>query len=291
MIKIFTKKSILPGIIGIIILSWLSVNLQAKLTQVSAQVVPVSVNVNHMDFGIVFPGEQLESSFQVNYAEDGNGVNYRIIQKRKPLPESHPEYPDGGDPDMPGYYKNLCPYLEKLSLEGEGDTEGEDGSAYVGPDDLSDIWTVYFKVPAIFDFVAQDHEGGIVDTNGEYGCDISIDVDEPTGTVCGYKFHDLDQNAEFYGQDYGLPGWEINLLEFTGCDSGADCFDGWEIIHTEITDASGHYCMDVQPGAYRIQETLKDGWIRIIPANPPYFQFSIISDQLRLFDFGNFQID
>ena len=31
-------------------------------------------------------------------------VNYRILQRRKPLPLEHPEFPDGGDPDMPGFF-------------------------------------------------------------------------------------------------------------------------------------------------------------------------------------------
>ena len=78
---------------------------------------------------------------------------------------------------MPGYYRNLCPFLEKVSVETEGDTED---SAFVGLSDTSDTWIIYFRVPAIFRNVGQAHIGGVVDSNGEYGCDVSVDIlEEP----------------------------------------------------------------------------------------------------------------
>lgn len=166
------------NLVVLVSLLFLFVNLQKNVTQVEAQILPVDVSVHHLDFGTVFPGESLEGEFQVMYAEESGGVFYQIIQKRKPLGEDHPEYPNGGDPDMPGYYRDLCPFMEKVSLEGEGDFEGPRNQAYVGTDDLSDTWTIYFKVPAIFGNVAQDHEGSVVSENGEYGCDISIEVVE-----------------------------------------------------------------------------------------------------------------
>lgn len=148
-------------------------SLVAGTTKVSAQILPVVVNVDHLDFGTVFPGEERQGNFTVTYVENDNGVDYRIIQERKPLPPEHPEYPGGGDPAMPGYYRDLCPFLEKVSIEQEGDTEN---LAFVGDNDLSDVWTIYFKVPAIVGNVAQDHIGGVVTSNGEYGCDVSIDI-------------------------------------------------------------------------------------------------------------------
>jgi hypothetical protein len=145
--------------------------------QVTAQIIPVTVSTSHLSFGTVFPGEELQGNFIVTYVEEeGSGIAYRLIQKRKPLPPEHPEYPNGGDPQMPGYYRDLCPHLEKVSLEGEEDIPS---SAFVGPTstDPSDNWTIYFKVPAIFGHVGQDHTGGVVSENGEYGCDITIDID------------------------------------------------------------------------------------------------------------------
>lgn len=149
--------------------------LNANITNVSAQIVPVTVSTNNLSFGTVFPGEEVQGNFIVTYVDEGNGIAYRLIQKRKPLPEGHPEYPNGGDPAMPGYYRDLCPFLDKVNEEGEGDTEDQ---AFVGPisTDPSDSWIIYFKVPAIFGYVGQDHTGGVVSGNGEYGCDIDIDI-------------------------------------------------------------------------------------------------------------------
>ena len=167
------KKLLTLLIIGVSLILILA-SLNFYLTEVSAQIIPITVSVEYLDFGTVFPGENLQGNFTVFYADEGNGITYRIIQKRKPLPTGHLEYPDGGDPEMPGYYRNLCPFLTKVSVEQEGDTEKQ---AFVGPNDLSDTWVIYFKVPAIVGHVGQDHIGGVVTSNGEYGCDISIDVD------------------------------------------------------------------------------------------------------------------
>ncbi len=175
-----TKKSqkLMLALIGIVGLALILTNLQGNFMSVSATVIPVEVSVKHIDFGAVFPGEDHSGKFIVSYADIGIGVDYKIIQKRKPLPPNHPEYPNGGDPLMPGYYRNLCPYLTKISLDNEGDTEEQ---SFVGPSDLTDTWNILFSVPAIMGNVAQDHKGGVVTIKGDYGCDISIDV----GEFCG----------------------------------------------------------------------------------------------------------
>lgn len=151
---------------GFMLVHW-----QISLMQVRADDWPVVVNTNHLDFGVSFPGEERTGEFTVTYADNGLAIPYKIIQKLKPFPPGHPDYP--------GFYKDLCPFLSKVSLEGEGDVEGVTGTASVSPTDTQDTWTVQFSVPAIFGSVAQDHEGGIVTESGEYGCDISIDIDLP----------------------------------------------------------------------------------------------------------------
>lgn len=158
-------------------LAVLLINLQLNMTRVAAQIRPISVSTDHLSFGTVFPGEELEGSFTVSYLDEVGNSTYRIIQKRKPLPPEHSEYPNGGDPDLPGYYRNLCPFLEKVSFENEGDSEGAADQAQVNYLDLSDTWTVQFKVPAIIGQVAQDHTDGFVSISGEYGCDISVDLE------------------------------------------------------------------------------------------------------------------
>lgn len=163
--NIFKKQKLFFLFTIVVFLTVVLIGFWINSTRVSAQILPVVVNVEHLDFGTVFPGETLEGNFIVTYATTTGGVYYRIIQKPKPLPEGHPEYP--------GYYKDLCPFLEKVSVETEGDTEDR---AYVGEDDTSDTWIIYFKVPAIFGHVAQEHIGGVVSSSGEYGCDVSIDI-------------------------------------------------------------------------------------------------------------------
>jgi len=175
---ILKNPRLTAAIIGMgIVLTMAVVSLQVNLTAVSATIIPVLVSEDHLDFNGVFPGEHLEGNFVVSLSEEyeGDGVNYKIIQKRKPLPPEHPEFPDGGDPFLPGFYRDLCPHLEKISNEGEGDQES---GASIGPNDTTDAWVINFQVPAIFGTVGQEHIGGVVTVNGEYGCDVSIDIIE-----------------------------------------------------------------------------------------------------------------
>lgn len=157
----------------VIIFGLILVGIKIFSTRVTAQIVPITVQEEDLAFGTVFPGENLEGKFIVNFVKDYNedGVTYKIIFKRKPLP---PGYPDQGDPQKPGYYRDLCPFLTPVNVDpGETDTVNQ---AFVGQSDLSDQWIIYFKVPAIVGSVAQDHIGGVVTTDGDYGCDISIDI-------------------------------------------------------------------------------------------------------------------
>ena len=158
--------------VGLILLS-----LKFFATRITANIFPVIVHETDLAFGTVFPGEELQGNFEVHYAYQQGGVTYTIILKRKPLPEGHPEYPNGGDPEMPGYYRNLCPFLTPIKVV-EGLEQDTPEGAYVGIEDLSDVWIIYFKVPAIIGTVAQEHTGEVVTSNGEYGCDISINIPE-----------------------------------------------------------------------------------------------------------------
>lgn len=159
--------------------------LQVGAVGVSAAILPILVSANHLAFGTVFPGEQLTQQFRVSLAPEhlGQTQPYWIVQQRKPLPSSHPEYPSGGDPDLPGYYRNLCPFLTKTSAEGEGDVEA--AAMLTAGADPEDVWDVTLRVPAIASAVgggvSQDHDGGIVSTNGEYGCDLSVNVEPSCG--------------------------------------------------------------------------------------------------------------
>ena len=55
--------------------------LQGPIFKVSAQIVPVTVSMDNLSFGTVFPGEELEGDFIVTYADGGDGIGYRKRRK------------------------------------------------------------------------------------------------------------------------------------------------------------------------------------------------------------------
>lgn len=168
------KNNIILILSGLLALLALSI-LQGPILKVSAQVLPIVANLYDLTFGTVFPGEELEKTFEVSYTEEAGSLNYRIIHKIKPLVPEDSEYCQQNPTDYTRCYRNLCPYLDEYSNEGEEDTKN---SAVVGVSDVLDNWTVKLKVPAIFGHVAQEHNGGIITDSGDYGCDLSIDVIE-----------------------------------------------------------------------------------------------------------------
>ncbi len=209
------KPKTLAFLIGMgLVLTLALVYLQITLTNVSAQVIPIIIHEDHLDFGTVFPGEHRSGNFVVNIAPDyeGDPVIYQIIQKRKPLPEG---YLGEGDPELPGYYRNLCPFLTKTNNEGEGDTENQ--AQVGGQNDLADSWIVDFNVPAILGYVAQDHTYGVVSTNGDYGCDISIDIDlaqlcDPSQELVlngGFETPVVSHSAKWYIYDSAQLDWSV----------------------------------------------------------------------------------
>lgn len=157
--KTFKKPKellILPTIT--VSLIFVLVGLQSFIVRVEASVDPISVSTNSLGFGIVFPGEEMEKEFIVSLVI-GDWAEYKITQTPKP-----------------GYF-DLCPFLEKVNEEGEGDTEASSIlDLNSDPPDVSDTWKVVLNVPAILGFVAQDHSFGTISEGGEYGCDIGVEA-------------------------------------------------------------------------------------------------------------------
>lgn len=153
------KKNIVSSlIIAVVIVS--GVSLQSFIIKVEAQVDPITLSTYELGFGMVFPGEELEKEFIVDLIISGaDWVEYEITQTQKPG------------------YLDLCPFLEKESQDGEGDTEFSASlDVNADPSDTSDTWKVILDVPAISGFVGQSHTGEVAGTGGEYGCDIGVEV-------------------------------------------------------------------------------------------------------------------
>lgn len=159
---------------------------QENIIKVKANSVPIIFSIDHLDFGVVFPSENINSQqFTVHFIEENlhGEINYAIVKKRKPLlgaavPLSYSgtineycqEYPE----DLTRCYRNLCPYLTPES----SDNEGNDSIyAQIGyGSDVIDNWFVILEVPPIRGFVGQSFTGEPIDSNGIYGCDIELEL-------------------------------------------------------------------------------------------------------------------
>ncbi len=211
--------------------------LQLGAIGVSAGILPILVSVDHLAFGTVFPGEHLTEQFTVTLAPENQSqqLTYWIVQKRKPLPPAHPEYPNGGDPSLPGFYRDLCPFLTKTAEAGEGDAEVQ--ATLTATTDATDRWQVGLNVPAISSpidgGVAQDHNGGIITTSGEYGCDISVNVNPD----CGNGIQEPGEECDL-GIQNGLPGSHCSAQ----CATQADCTTPVDVVL--VFDRSGSMKFD-----------------------------------------------
>ena len=193
-------------LISFLILSGFLVALfQNNIIKIEADTWPILIkgNINHLAFGTVFPGEQLEKNLTVLYSGSGDG-SYTITEKHKPLPDAEiptdyqrgnisdycQEFPD----DLEKCYRNLCPHITEYSNEEEGDTID---NASVSANDLSDLWVVHLDSPAIAGKISQDHIGGIISVNGDYGCDLSFDVNtKKTEFYCGDGIVNGDEECD-----------------------------------------------------------------------------------------------
>ncbi len=97
------------------------------------------------------------------------------------------------------------------------------------------------------------------------------------GSITGSKFHDLDCNGKWDGQEPAIPNWQIVL-----CDSIGNPLD------TVLTDAFGFYTFpNLPPGNYMVKEINQAGWT---PSVPPLGQYSVTVTPFGVvgpLDFGN----
>ena len=301
--KKISKKFILR--IGIIILllagGFLAALFQNDIIKIKADAWPIIVNTGHLEFGLVFPGEQAEKNFVVTYDGDGESVPYKIIEKYKPLPGA--EVPDGYNGSISDYcqdhpdnfdkcYRNLCPYIIEYSNEEEGDVVT---NALIGVgDDDSDTWIVHLNTPAIAGNISQDHTGGIVSANGEYGCDLSVDIEIPLRySISGCKYDDANNNGVVDEGEEKLSGWEIQLIScpYAPLAAGDSEFlpksrintnpgqgeSGYcSVIKTTTTDETGCYSFTgLAAGDYGVNEASREHWTQTVPTDNKFYYFNL----------------
>ena len=294
-IKIFSLKKILIGLA--VFVFFILVFANRDLVGVKATIVPVTVTPCKIEFGNVFPEEQLTKTFSVSLATDcqdknnSQTINYRIVQKIKPKHGATPppgfhgtvsdycQTPEGKD-DQTRCYLNLCPFLTKVG-DSNSDTEA---NASLGGSDKTDKWTINFLVPDIFGSVGQENKGGVVSEEGDYGCDIAIEIKEQPKTykISGRKFEDKDGDRKFDFNEPGLSGWTIYL----DANNNGQLDAGETSV---VTDKDGKYSFsNLSAGTYHVREVLKSGWKQTLPSSGRYdVTFSASSQNATGKDFGN----
>jgi len=284
-----TKKiKIGLALISFLVLSgFLAVSFQNGIMKIKADTWPIIVNTGHLAFGTVFPGEQLEKNFIVTYDGDGENVSYRIVEKYKPLPDaivpdeysgSISDYCQEYFDDFERCYKDLCPYIEEYSNEGEGDTVN---GALISYNDFVDIWIVHLDAPAITGKISQDHTGGIISVNGIYGCDLSFEL-EDTEPYCG------DGNL-----DPGEQCDDGNNTNGDGCSAvcnteGGGGGGGGVIVSLQINNAED--CVVAEDGTYFSWRTNMISSSRVVCdtepnpnwGTPPDYGYFLYTDEFNL---------
>ena len=173
--KNFYKKTtylfvLIPIIIGGVVFGFFD----SHFIKVSAQINYLSVSINHIDFGTVFPQEEFVRDFTVELtdaileSESPGEIKYKITENPKP-----------------GYPKNLSAFVENQKDPTESDTDTVENAnlkidGESGIDDVSDKWFLHFDVPPIFGNLPQDYNSGdpIASEQGSHGVDIKIELTE-----------------------------------------------------------------------------------------------------------------
>jgi protocatechuate 3,4-dioxygenase beta subunit len=81
--------------------------------------------------------------------------------------------------------------------------------------------------------------------------------------IYGYKFQDINDNGQKEENEPYLLGWEIKLKDGNGNEQ--------TVTTSSEPGQEGRYSFSgLQPGAYKVSEVQKPGWVRTIPAEESY---------------------
>ena len=152
--------------------------MQNIVLNVSAQAPPIAFMGPDIDFGLVFPGEILGKDFYVQASSEyTDPIPYTLIAQVKPRYEyvNEVEWGPASDyclqnpTDYGKCFPLLCPYLNIVSKDGEGDSPNNAYLKQTAGDEI-DYWNVALNVPGL---------------EGEYGCDIKLGL-TTNGSSCDY---------------------------------------------------------------------------------------------------------
>lgn len=248
MINTLRKPKILLATMALVMmLSFGLAVVQNQIIGVSATLHPIMfVSPGELEFGLSFPQEKRTGEFVVVGKNYGSTIQYIVTHERKPLPDGYNG--DGEDQNMPGYYRNLCPYLNESIEEDETDTpmhatvdpcQWVEGKLKCGPDNV-DYWQVLFDVPTIKGYVDQGFVGIPIEAPGDYGCDVKVAFFE--GTYCGDSVKQSPNNS-------GVGGPKNDGYE--DCDGTDGVTEGYECTKNCILKLiNGPTCTDNDADGY-----------------------------------------
>jgi allantoicase len=105
----------------------------------------------------------------------------------------------------------------------------------------------------------------------------------PTGSISGRKYHDLNADGTRDSGEAGLSGWVIQLL-----GPGPSEIN---IVAVDTTDAQGDYSFDqLAAGNYTVTEVQQTGWIQSAPATVTHDVSLAAGQEIAGLDFGNYQL-
>src|SRR3989344_3086298 len=139
------------GVLILVLSVW-----QTNILKVSADVDVLLVSDTAIPFGTVFPGEMLTETYTVQLDTSEDAAEYKTELLLVPD------------------FEDLCPWLEVVSIDEPPEGDTLPSSFLARPGDELDRWQVKLTVPGIEGHIAQDHDGGVVVTAGDYACDINI---------------------------------------------------------------------------------------------------------------------
>ncbi len=104
---------------------------------------------------------------------------------------------------------------------------------------------------------------------------------EQTGDIAGFKYEDVNANAQHDDEETKLPDWTIELFDNQG-----------QLVATKVTGERGGYSFtDLTPGDYQVCEINQKGWYSTKPGNAKYCQnVTVIAEEEQNVNFGNKQI-